>query len=71
MMILVTFTSIQGLCRAEILGTAGQPNSGEIASVTGDLQTQTTCMDVEYNNYGFASSASALDEKIQLHSEKN
>lgn len=66
MIILVTLTSHWGLGRAQILGAAGQSDSGEIASVTGFFQTSTTCMDIEYNNYGFASSTSSLEETIQF-----
>lgn len=66
MIILVTFTSNWGLGRTQILGTSGHSNSGEIASVTGYFQTSTTCMHIEYNNYGFPSSTSSLEETIQF-----
>lgn len=67
----VTFTSVQGLGKTEMLGTAGQSNSGEIASITGYFQTWTTSKGMEYNNYGFASSTSSLEETIQVRGEKN
>lgn len=54
-----------------MLGTAGQSNSGEIASITGYFQTWTTSKGMEYNNYGFASSTSSLEETIQVRGEKN
>lgn len=71
MITLVTFTSVQGLGKTETLGTAGQSNSGEIASITGYFQTWTTSKGMEYNNYGFASSTSSLEETIQVCGEKN